>query len=339
MTEIPRPKLTALDEGLCHQIPEPFPTPFTDHPHWRESLFFIVHNPERLDDVVILTLASFPTRGEMDALQLGRIGDAHTWGRHVRHLGDDPHALVAGPVKIDIVEPFKTVQLHVDEDPAAPVALDLTFSARTPHYALRRGTMKYRDETIWDQSHMIQSGWFNGTVRHQGRDIELKNWWGQRDHSWGIRDHARCPMWMWLAIQLPDGMIGVWNWEMPDGSLVFRDGAFCPADGGAPVPLTDFSYDLDWIDESGNAVSYERDGEQVTGIAGHVDFAFEDGQKVAIDTTAGRWAQRYGPVGGGLSEVSVETSDGRVGTAIYECTGAYHHHFFPVRRSDNLPGD
>ena len=332
-----RPKLTPLDEGLCHQVPEPFPTPFVDHHHWRESLFFIAHPPEGLGDVIILTLASFPTRGEMDALQLGRIGDTHTLARHVRELGDDPHALVAGPVTIDIVEPFKTLQLHVAEDPAAPVALDLTFTARTPHYALRRGTMKYQDETIWDQSHMIQSGWFNGTLLHQGRTIEVKDWWGQRDHSWGIRDHARCPMWMWLAIQLPDGMIGVWNWELPDGTLVFRDGAFCPADGAEPIPISDFQYDLHWIDASGNPTSYERDGESVTGIAGRVDLAFEDGQKVGIDAT-GRWAQRYGPVGGGLNEVTVTTDDGRVGTAIYECTGAYHHHFFPVARAEGLPG-
>ena len=338
MSDAPRPKLTALDEGLCHQIPEPFPTPFMDHPHWRESLFFIAHSPDGPGDVVILTLASFPTRGEMDSLQLGRIGDAHTWGRHVRHLGDDPHALEAGSVKIDIVEPFKTFQLHVGEDPTAPVALDLTFTARTPHYTLRRGSLKHKDETIWDQSHMVQSGWFNGTLVHNGNTIDVNNWWGQRDHSWGIRDHARCPLWMWHAIQLPDGMIGGWNWEMPDGTVVFRDFAWCPADGGDPVPMKNFSYDLNWLDEAGNVVSYERDGENVTGYGGRVDYEFENGMKVGIDAV-GRWAQRYGPVGGGLSEMQIKTDDGRVGTAIYECTGAYHHHFFPVRRHDSLPGD
>ena len=119
----PRPERTALDEGLCHQIPEPFPTPFTDQPHWRESLFFIAHRPDGPGDVVILTMASFPTRGEMDALQLGRIGDTHTWGRHARELGDDPHSLKVGPVTIDIVEPYKTMAPHGAEDPAAPVAL------------------------------------------------------------------------------------------------------------------------------------------------------------------------------------------------------------------------
>ena len=32
---------------------------------------------------------------------------------------------------------------------------------------------------------------------------------------------------------------------------------------------------------------------------------------------------------GGLSLMRVSTSDGRRGTAIYEITGARHHHFFP----------
>jgi hypothetical protein len=51
----------------------------------------------------------------------------------------------------------------------------------------------------------------------------------------------------------------------------------------------------------------------------------------------GRWAQRYGPVGGGLNEMRVRTSDGAEGTAIYEVTGAFHHHFFPVARGTDLP--
>jgi hypothetical protein len=45
----------------------------------------------------------------------------------------------------------------------------------------------------------------------------------------------------------------------------------------------------------------------------------------------------YGPYGGGLHLLTVHTDDGRSGTAIYEVTGAYHHHFFPVPRAQNLP--
>jgi hypothetical protein len=33
----------------------------------------------------------------------------------------------------------------------------------------------------------------------------------------------------------------------------------------------------------------------------------------------------------------VHTADGSHGTAIYEVTGASHHHFFPVARATELP--
>ena len=57
---------------------------------------------------------------------------------------------------------------------------------------------------------------------------------------------------------------------------------------------------------------------------------------IAIDAE-GRWAQRYGPLGGGLNEMRVTTADGSKGTAIYEVTGASHHHFFRVARAAGLP--
>ena len=69
-------KFTALDERFAHQIPEPFPNVLHFHPDWRESLFFIMHEREKPGDVLILTLAHFPSREEMDSLQLGRVGDS-----------------------------------------------------------------------------------------------------------------------------------------------------------------------------------------------------------------------------------------------------------------------
>lgn len=329
------PRLTPADEYFYHQIPEPLPNVVTYHDHWRESLFFVAHRPDALGDVLILTLAHFPKREEMDSLQLGRIGEQLVMLRHSRPYGGDPHTMAVGPVRIEITEPFRTVKLHVDEGESA-VGLDLEFRARTQACALRRGTMKAGHEVIWDQSHMIQSGWFNGSYSLRGERFEVRDWWGQRDHSWGIRDHRRCPMWMWLAIQLPDAMICVWNWEYANGARVYMDGCYAPVGAGQPIPVVGFEHDLHWTGKDGGAVGYGRDGTDVAGLAGRVEVVLEGGRVLEIDGE-GAWSARYGQMGGGQVQMSVRTSDGRQGTAACEITGAHHHRYFPVARAENLP--
>ena len=329
------PKLTDKDELFVHQIPEPLPNVVTHHDHWRESYFFVLHPRTVPGDVVILTMAHYPKREEMDSLQMGRIADQQIFVRHSRPYNGDPHTTVVGPVTIDIVEPFKTVRLTVDAA-SAPVGLDLTFTARTQAYGLRRGTMKAGHEIIWDQSHMFQSGSYSGTYTHQGVTYEVDDWWGQRDHSWGIRDHRRCPMWMWLAIQLPDGMLGVWHWEYPNGAHVYTDGCFAPADGGEPIPVVEFRHALHWTGKDGKPVDYGRDGEDVLGLAGRVEVVLANGTAIAIEAT-GRWCMPYRELGGGQHLMTVHTSDGREGTAIFELTGAFHHRYFPIARAENLP--
>ena len=328
-------RLTAMDEQLAHQVAEPFPSVATRHEHWRESYFFIAHQrPEKgPGDVIILTMATYPQRERMDSLQMGQIDGSYVFVRHERAYADsptaaayDPHTTAVGPVKIDIVEPYKEVHLHVG--PESAVSLDLTFTARTRAHGLRRGTMKRGDEIIWDQSHMIQSGWYDGTLIFKGEPRNVSAWWGQRDHSWGIRDHARCPLWMWLAVQFPEGMFAVWHWELRNGARIYTDGCFAAAGDAPPVSVVDFHHDLHWVDGDGKATSYGRDGDDVTGVAGHVDLVLEGGRTIGLDAE-GRWAQRYGPLGGGLNEMTVRSTDGWEGTAIYEVTGAHHHRYFP----------
>lgn len=339
-------RFTPLDEHFAHQIPEPFPNTVVHHQDWRESLFFHMHPHDKPGDVVILTLAHFPARSEMDSLQLGRVGDQSIIARHVRQVRDDQNDFWVGPVSIQVEEPLKRVRLQVSESPESSISMDVTFTARTQPYQLRRGTMKAGHEIVWDQSHMFQSGTYKGTYVHRGITYEVNNWWGQRDHSWGIRTHSRCPMWMWLAIQLPEGMLGVWNWEYPNGARVYTDGCFAPADGSEPIPVVDFRHDLHWCNERGAEVSYEQFGDDVHGLIGIVQFTLQGGRVISVEAE-GRWAQRYSgfaqrtgsTLGGGLSEMTVRTSDGSVGTAIYEITGQWHHKYFPIARGEKLPPD
>jgi hypothetical protein len=339
-------KFTALDERFAHQIPEPFPNVLHFHPDWRESLFFIMHQREKPGDVLILTLAHFPSRQEIDSLQLGRVGASPIMARHLRKVDGDQDDFRVGPITIDVIEPLKKIRLVAVASDATPVSFDISFTARTQPYQLRRGTMKAKYEIVWDQSHMFQSGTYNGSYTHNGKTYEVDNWWGQRDHSWGVRSHARCPLWMWMPIQLEEGMLSVWHWEYPNGARVYTDGCFAPADGSEPIPVIDFQHDLQWLDAAGRPVSYEKFGDDVTGLGGTVDFTLQGGRKISVEAS-GRWAQRYSQIanradnvlGGGLSEMQIRTSDGATGTAIFEITGQFHHKYFPIARGANFPPD
>jgi hypothetical protein len=197
--------------------------------------------------------------------------------------------------------------------------------------------MKAGHEIVWDQSHMIQAGTYSGTYTHAGKTYEVDDWYGQRDHSWGIRDHGRCPMWMWLAIQLPDGMLGVWHWEYANGARVYSDGCFAPADGSDPVPVVDFRHDLQWVGKDGERADYGTDGSATAGLRGRAEFVLEGGARIGVDAR-GQWCGSYEPFHrGGLNQMEVSTDDGRRGTAIYEVTGAHHHHFFPATAVEGLP--
>ncbi len=321
-------RLSAFDERFVHQLPEPLRVVAVEHDHWRESYFFVTHGDDADTDVVVVAMATYPARAVLDALVLGRVRGEQVFRYFQREAGDDPHTSAVGPVSVVVEEPFE--RLRVTVEGADGFDAELTFHRRTQPYALRRGRML--DDTgslLWDQSHMIQSGTFTGTYRLGDVRCEVPGWRGQRDHSWGVRDHGRIPMWMWLAIQLDDGMLGVWHWELANGARVFTDGCWAPADGTDPVPVVDFHHDLQWTDRHGDDVGYGSDGASVEGLAGTVVFTLAGGAQVAVHGR-GRWCAPYRPLyGGGQHLMEVHTDDGRRGTAVYEVTGRDHHRFFP----------
>jgi hypothetical protein len=323
------PHLTAYDELFVHQVPEPLSVVGIEHEHWRESYFFVTHGPDIDTDVVVVAMATYPARHTLDALVLGRIGGEPVFHYHQREAGDDPHSTTVGPVSVEVVSPFEELRVRVA--PEQGYEADLTFQARTLPYALRRGRLLADDGSLlWDQSHMIQSGTFQGHYRRGEVAHAVEGWLGQRDHSWGVRDHGRIPLWMWLAVQLPDGMLGVWHWELASGARVFTDGCWAPADGRPPVPVVDFAHSLHWTDDGGKPTTYGADGSGVAGLAGAVSFVLEGGHRVDLQAE-GRWCAPYRPFyGGGQHLMAVETSDGRVGTAVYEVTGCDHHRYFPT---------
>ncbi len=319
---------TAMDERFVHQIPELLPEVATRSAHWRESYFFELHRPDARGDVVFFTMAHFPARELMDSIQMGRVDGAPVMGVLSRPYDGDPHTTDVGGARVEIVRPFEEIRLWADPEVAA-IGLDLTFRARTQPYGLRRGTMRAADDVVWDQCHILQSGTYHGTYTVDGREHDVDGWVGQRDHSWGIRDHGRCPLWMWLQLQFEDGFLGVWHWELPNGARVYTDGCWAGADGSEPIPLVDFTHDLEWTAGGGGAGRYGENGETIAGLRGTCTFTLEGGRRLTVEAE-GTFDRPYEPFHrGGLNQMQIRADDGREGSAIYEITGARHHRYFP----------
>jgi hypothetical protein len=322
-------RLSDLDERFVHQLPDLLTQVERHHPHWRESYFFDLHRPDASGDVVFFTYASYPAREILDSIQMGKVGGVPIIGRIERPYGDDPHTTSMPGATVDIVKPFEEIRLKADEAHGAAISLDVTFQARTQPYALRRGTMRAGDDIVWDQSHILQSGVYTGSYAVGGRSYDVDGWIGQRDHSWGIREHNRCPLWMWLQLQFDDGFLGVWHWELANGARIYTDGCWAATDRSDPVPVVDFRHDLRWLAADGSDAVYGTNGDEATGLAGHCTFVLQDGRTVDVDAT-GRFDRPYEPFArGGLSQMQVRTNDGRTGSAIYEITGSRHHRYFP----------
>jgi hypothetical protein len=314
---------TALDEQFAHQLPELLPAVSAPSPHWRESLFFDVHDPSGSGDALFLTLAV--KGGRMDSLRMGRLGGTPVLAVTDRPLGDDPHGLHVPGLTVEVVEPWREVRV-VSDPSVTEVGCDLVFRARTQPYGLRRGTLRAADGLVWDQSHVLQSGTWSGTYVHGGVERVVDGWTGQRDRSWGVRDHGRCPLWMWFQLQLDDGFLGVWHWEYENGAVAYTDGCWAGTDGADPVPVVRFEHDVHWT-AAGGKVAY--DVSSVTGLEGTCRYRLADGRTLEVELS-GEWARPYEPFHrGGLSVGRVRVSDGREGHGVFEVTGARHGHFFP----------
>lgn len=326
---------TAMDEYFVHQIPQLLPQVVTHHQHWRESYFYELHHPSGTGDAVFFTMAHYPTQERMDSIQMGRVDGVQLLASLGRPYAGDPHTTEVPGAQVVVVTPMQEVRLWADPEVAA-IGVDLTWTARTQPYGLRRGTLRAADELVWDQCHLFQSGTYHGTYTVDGRAREVDGWIGQRDHSWGIRDHGRCPLWIWWQLQFDDGFLGVWHWEYANGARAYTDGCWAGADGTDPVPVVDFRYEADWVDDSGSVVPYGTNGDAVQGLRATFTAVLEDGRRMQVDAS-GTFARPYEPFHrGGLNLMTFQADDGRTGTAIYEVTGARHHHFFPDTEVDGV---
>ncbi|MCC6382895.1 MAG: hypothetical protein IT304_10330 [Dehalococcoidia bacterium] len=194
--------LTKADELLIHQLPETFDTILQSDRTWTEKIWCTLHD-SRGEVELDLGFGRYQNRNVFDGFGGVSIGDTQWNVRASRELDAAFDSLSVGPLHYEIVEPLQAVRFRCDQNEYG-VEYDVTLRGALPPHLEARNFMRDRLRTMQNIQRYHQVGQATGWVRVEGRYVEITpdGWWGQRDHSWGLRPGVGGPE---LGVQPPSG--------------------------------------------------------------------------------------------------------------------------------------
>ena len=97
-----------------------------------------------------------------------------------------------GPLKYEVIEPYKKLRISVAENAAQPIKFDLIWTSTMPAFFEGRDLAIHDGRTSSDVVRYHQCGTVSGWIEIDGERHEVNpdEWFGVRDHSWGIREHV-----------------------------------------------------------------------------------------------------------------------------------------------------
>jgi hypothetical protein len=187
-------ELTDADELFNHQIVNTHAVVGTPDRAWTEKAWVTLM---RKDGTLQITfgVGKYPNRKLIDAF----VGVQRAVQQRTIRAGCVLHARaqadLIGPLAYEVVEPFKRIRLTVAENAAQPIRLDVTFIASMPAFFERRDVVIHAGRTASDVVRYHQAGTASGWIEIEGTRVAINpdDWFGFRDHSWGIREHVGAP--------------------------------------------------------------------------------------------------------------------------------------------------
>jgi hypothetical protein len=183
-------RLVPADELLCHQIPETFATVSQADVSWTEKLWgslFARDGSIQVD----CGIGKYHNRNVIDMFAGISRGKEQLTVRASRQLDLDPERVGVGPLDFEVLEPLNQVRFVLRENDVLPIRFDLTVTGVLPPFLEAKDAQ--REPTgariSSDLLRYHQSSTVSGHIWIDGETIEVADdeWFGFRDHSWGLR--------------------------------------------------------------------------------------------------------------------------------------------------------
>ena len=134
--------MSGLDEFMIHNHPHPVRVMWTSDLQAYERMWFTCQ--DRTGDLLVVTgMGIYPNLGTAEAFAIVNVRGRHTTVRAHRKLGLNRMDMSAGPLRFDLVEPFREWRIRLDENPFG-VGFDLSWTdtKRPGVPAARRGNVR-----------------------------------------------------------------------------------------------------------------------------------------------------------------------------------------------------
>jgi hypothetical protein len=188
--------LVAADESFSHQIVETHAHVADADRSWTEKVCAMA---AARDGSLQLGfgVGKYTNRNVFDGYAGVSRGREQWTVRGSRRLSDDADTVGVGPIRYDVLDPYRTIRFSCAANDAVPVAFEWIFDASVPpvledrdRARARRG---YRLDADVLRYHQIgvASGWVE--VEGERHEVSTGGWFSTRDHSWGVRQGVGLP--------------------------------------------------------------------------------------------------------------------------------------------------
>jgi hypothetical protein len=279
--------LTKLDETLHHQIPTTFDHVYTsDHRFYDRYWVGLYPRGGRL--ALMSGIATYSNTNVMDGFAVVLHDDHQDNLRVSRALRPEIDQMRIGPIEYEIVEPLKTLRIRVGAGDHS-FRWDLEWEGILPPHEEDHHFGRAYGRVVQDYRRYDQVGRVRGWLEIEGERIEADNWFGVRDHSWGVRpgmggwEPATGPadarmaagfLFLWLNFATDDGKLAGYFQTVEDGAgnRASLDGWMrFPGSDRPDARVTDLEHELEFYDGTRTA------------RRGRVFVTTEDGEKWEIE--------------------------------------------------------